>query len=120
MKHHAEIGVLAKRTWLGIDLNSLDARATEVISTAAAYVRLFENEEAYGTLEVLWWRFDEGVIVATCVHLEGLASAKKTYEISKSLDFEWDFMISELISRFQSKFDLDIYSPLQATRIYNR
>ena len=69
MKHHAEIGVLAKRTWLGIDLNSLDARATEVISTAAAYVRLFENEETYGTLEVLRWRFDEGVIVATPVHL---------------------------------------------------
>ena len=25
---------------------------------------------------------------------------KKMYEISKSLDFEWDFVISELISKF--------------------
>lgn len=72
MEHYAEIGVLAKRAWLGVDLNSLDTRATEVISTAAANVRLFENEQTHGTLEVLRWRFDEGVIEATPVHLESI------------------------------------------------
>ena len=72
MEHYAEVGVLAKRTWLGIDLNSLDARATEVIATAAAYVRLFENKETHGALEVLRRRFDEGVIEATLVHLASI------------------------------------------------
>ena len=35
---------------------------------------------------------------------EGLATAKKAYEISKSLDFRWDFEISELISGFRERF----------------
>ena len=37
---------------------------------------------------------------------EGLASTKKTYEISKSLNFEWDFVISELISGFRVRFQI--------------
>ena len=38
------------------------------------------------------------------VFVEGLATAKKAYEISKSLDFGWDFEISELISGFRERF----------------
>ena len=69
MKHHAEVGVLAKRAWFGVDLNSLDARATEMVSTAAADVRFFENEETHWTLEMLRRGVDEGVIEATPIHL---------------------------------------------------
>ena len=76
MKHHAEVGVLAKRAWFGIDLNSLDARATEVISTAAADVRFFENEKTHGTLEVLRRRFDEGEIEPTPVHLASIDTGR--------------------------------------------
>ena len=74
MEHYTEVGVLTKWAWLGVDLNSLDTRATEVISTAAADVRLFENEKTHGTLEVFRWRFDEGVIEATPVHLDSIDS----------------------------------------------
>ena len=31
---------------------------------------------------------------------------KKTYEISKSLNLEWDFVISELISGFRVRFQI--------------
>ena len=40
------------------------------------------------------------------INTEGLASTKKTYEISKSLNFEWDFVISELISGFRVRFQI--------------
>ena len=50
------------------------------------------------------------------VETEGLASAQKVYEISKSLDFEWDFVISELISGFQVRFQ-DFDNSLQEDRI---
>ena len=42
------------------------------------------------------WVFED---VLQC---EGLATAKKAYEISKSLDFERDFVISKLIVRMRS------------------
>ena len=42
--------------------------------------------------------------VTTAIFIEGLATAKKAYEISKSLDFGWDFEISELISGFRERF----------------
>ena len=35
---------------------------------------------------------------------EGLVSAKKAYEISKSLDFKWDFVISELIVHMRTAY----------------
>ena len=47
---------------------------------------------------------------------EGLATAQKAYEISKSLDFEWDFVISELISRDMLSIKMLGYR----IRIYNR
>ena len=47
---------------------------------------------------------------------EGLATAQKAYKISKSLDFEWDFVISELISRDLLSVKMLGY----CIRIYNR
>ena len=41
----------------------------------------------------------EGDVSLFSSYCEGLAAAQKAYEISKSLDFQCDFVISELISR---------------------
>ena len=67
MKHHvdSEVGVLAERTGFDVSLNSLDAGATEVVSTAATHVWFFKDQKTYRTLEALRRGIDEGVIVST-------------------------------------------------------
>ena len=65
MKHHAEVGILAERAGFDVISNSLNAGATEVVSTAATYVWFFNDQETYWALEALRRGIDEGVIVST-------------------------------------------------------
>ena len=66
-------------------VNSLDARATEVISTAAADVRFFENEaETHGHSRCLGggWRFDEGEIEANLIPIDILTDCAHAHLVT--------------------------------------
>ena len=75
-----------------------------LLSSSQLAVACSNKKKNEHSLYILTFQFLTDFQTSQILNLERLKFVrKKAYEISKSLDFEWDFVISELISRFQEE-----------------